>query len=86
MCCVPLIDIVCVAAFDIITAFVGAKGEDADRRMQQTAIKRGIKLTSKSRPLTPEDVKKFDVLVMRQLFIEDDSLSHTESYVVPTLK
>eukprot|EP00958_Prasinococcus_capsulatus_P025831 scaffold4470_cov255-Prasinococcus_capsulatus_cf.AAC.26 len=39
------------------------QGEDADRRMQATATKRGIRLTSKSRPLTPEDVEKFDLLV-----------------------
>lgn len=39
------------------------EGEPADARMTATAARRGVTLTSRSRPLTPEDLDKFDLLV-----------------------
>ncbi len=39
------------------------KGEPADRRMQTHAAKRGYRLTSVSRPVTPEDFHRFDYIV-----------------------
>ena len=39
------------------------EGDDADSRMSASASKRGYKLTSISRPLKPEDVRKFDYIV-----------------------
>eukprot|EP00232_Nephroselmis_pyriformis_P016817 CAMPEP_0182881594 /NCGR_PEP_ID=MMETSP0034_2-20130328/17265_1 /TAXON_ID=156128 /ORGANISM="Nephroselmis pyriformis, Strain CCMP717" /LENGTH=268 /DNA_ID=CAMNT_0025014629 /DNA_START=6 /DNA_END=812 /DNA_ORIENTATION=- len=39
------------------------EGDDADPRMTSTAAKRGVKLTSKSRPLKPEDFDRFDYVV-----------------------
>lgn len=38
-------------------------GEEADERMTAAAQKRNIKLTSKSRPLEPEDFNKFDFII-----------------------
>ena len=38
-------------------------GDDADERMTAAAQKRDIHLTSKSRPLEPEDFQKFDFIV-----------------------
>lgn len=38
-------------------------GDDADERMTAAAKKRDIHLTSKSRPLQPEDFQKFDYII-----------------------
>jgi hypothetical protein len=38
-------------------------GDNADARMAQAAKKRGINLTSKSRPLRPQDLQRFDFIV-----------------------
>ena len=38
-------------------------GDDADERMTAAAQKRDVHLTSKSRPLEPEDFQKFDFIV-----------------------
>lgn len=38
-------------------------GEDADPRMTQAASARGIRLTSKSRPLNPEDLTDYDYII-----------------------
>ena len=38
-------------------------GHDADERMAAAAKKRNIHLTSKSRPLEPEDFDKFDFII-----------------------
>jgi protein-tyrosine phosphatase len=38
-------------------------GDDADARMARAAQKRGINLTSKSRPLRPDDLQRFDYIV-----------------------
>lgn len=38
-------------------------GHDADERMAAAAEKRDIHLTSKSRPLEPEDFSKFDYII-----------------------
>lgn len=38
-------------------------GHDADERMAAAAKKRDIHLTSKSRPLEPEDFDKFDFII-----------------------
>ncbi len=38
-------------------------GEPADLRMQDTAARRGYTLTSISRPFTPEDFDRFDLIV-----------------------
>lgn len=38
-------------------------GDDADERMTSAAKKRDIHLTSKSRPLEPEDFQKFDFII-----------------------
>jgi protein-tyrosine-phosphatase len=42
---------------------VVVSGEDADPRMSAAAASRGVILTSKSRPLQPEDLSKFDYIV-----------------------
>jgi protein-tyrosine phosphatase len=39
------------------------EGNPADERMSKVAAKRGVTLTSRSRPLTPADLEKFDYLV-----------------------
>eukprot|EP00188_Purpureofilum_apyrenoidigerum_P004410 Plantae.Rhodophyta-Purpureofilum_apyrenoidigerum.ctg4980.p1 GENE.Plantae.Rhodophyta-Purpureofilum_apyrenoidigerum.ctg4980~~Plantae.Rhodophyta-Purpureofilum_apyrenoidigerum.ctg4980.p1 ORF type:complete len:205 (-),score=42.60 Plantae.Rhodophyta-Purpureofilum_apyrenoidigerum.ctg4980:478-1092(-) len=39
------------------------EGDSADSRMQETAARRGIKLTSKSRPLKREDLESFDYIL-----------------------
>lgn len=39
------------------------EGDGADSRMQRVASARGYKLTSRSRPLRPEDFAEFDVIV-----------------------
>mmetsp|Transcript_16664 Transcript_16664/g.32855 ORF Transcript_16664/g.32855 Transcript_16664/m.32855 type:complete len:240 (+) Transcript_16664:103-822(+) len=39
------------------------EGEDADSRMKETAEKRGVYLTSVSRPLEPKDFERFDAIV-----------------------
>lgn len=42
------------------------EGECADKRMSSAALKRGIKIDSRSRPLAPEDIEgdnKFDVVI-----------------------
>eukprot|EP00892_Ulva_mutabilis_P011207 jgi/Ulvmu1/8459/UM043_0039.1 len=39
------------------------EGEDADPRMTKAASARGVKLTSKSRPLRPADLEEFDYIV-----------------------
>lgn len=39
------------------------EGEPADSRMQAVAAARGIKLTSRSRPLTPQDLMTFDRVI-----------------------
>jgi protein-tyrosine phosphatase len=59
-------------------------GEPADARMQQHAIKRGYRLTSISRQVTPDDFLNFDFVIamddenVRDLkpFIPDGNLSH----------
>lgn len=59
-------------------------GEPADARMQQHAIKRGYRLTSISRQITPDDFLKFDYVIamddenVRDMkpFISDGKLSH----------
>ena len=38
-------------------------GDDADERMTAAAQKRDIHLTSKSRPLEPEDFQKFEFII-----------------------
>ena len=38
-------------------------GEDADARMTAAARKRGVILTSQSRPLRPADLERFDFIV-----------------------
>lgn len=39
------------------------EGDAADSRMRSAASKRGIAVTSRSRPLTPRDFEQFDVVV-----------------------
>ena len=39
------------------------KGEPADARMKAAAVKRGIKLTSLSRPIRPSDFNEFDLIL-----------------------
>jgi len=39
------------------------EGDSADSRMQETAAKRGVKLTSKSRPLNKSDLESFDHII-----------------------
>ncbi|KAJ8907438.1 hypothetical protein NDN08_007549 [Rhodosorus marinus] len=39
------------------------EGDSSDSRMMQTAAKRGIALTSRSRPLNKEDLEKFDRII-----------------------
>jgi protein-tyrosine phosphatase len=39
------------------------EGDAADSRMRSAASKRGIAVTSRSRPLTPRDFEEFDVIV-----------------------
>ena len=39
------------------------EGKDADERMTAAAKKRNIHLTSKSRPLVPEDFQRFDMII-----------------------
>eukprot|EP00638_Chattonella_subsalsa_P003712 CAMPEP_0117753996 /NCGR_PEP_ID=MMETSP0947-20121206/12571_1 /TAXON_ID=44440 /ORGANISM="Chattonella subsalsa, Strain CCMP2191" /LENGTH=243 /DNA_ID=CAMNT_0005573011 /DNA_START=264 /DNA_END=995 /DNA_ORIENTATION=- len=39
------------------------EGESADRRMQAAAVKRDVHLTSRSRPLKPEDLDYFDHII-----------------------
>ena len=39
------------------------EGDPADPRMTQAAVARGVKLTSRSRPLTPKDLTEFDLIV-----------------------
>ena len=39
------------------------EGDAADSRMRSAASKRGIAVTSRSRPLTPQDFHQFDVVV-----------------------
>lgn len=39
------------------------EGELADPRMRRHAARRGYNLTHRSRPVTPEDFKRFDVIV-----------------------
>ncbi|GAX76434.1 hypothetical protein CEUSTIGMA_g3879.t1 [Chlamydomonas eustigma] len=39
------------------------EGDEPDRRMTSAAQKRGIVLTSRSRPLTPMDVTRFDLII-----------------------
>jgi protein-tyrosine-phosphatase len=38
-------------------------GESADARMTAAAIKRGVCLTSRSRPLRPDDLQRFDYII-----------------------
>ena len=40
-----------------------AKGEPADARMKAAAIRRGVKLTSISRPICPSDFEEFDLIL-----------------------
>lgn len=39
------------------------EGDSADARMTQVAAARGVRLTSKSRPLRPTDLSEFDVIL-----------------------
>lgn len=39
------------------------EGDTADSRMRSAAARRGIAVTSRSRPLTPRDLEQFDVVV-----------------------
>ncbi|KDO20920.1 hypothetical protein SPRG_14151 [Saprolegnia parasitica CBS 223.65] len=39
------------------------EGDSADSRMKKEAKKRGYTLSSKSRPLTPEDLRRFDHII-----------------------
>lgn len=39
------------------------EGDEADPRMTSVASKRGVRLTSRSRPLKPGDFKRFDVIL-----------------------
>lgn len=39
------------------------EGDAADPRMTQVASARGVRLTSRSRPLQPEDISEFDVIL-----------------------
>ena len=39
------------------------KGEDSDDRMKASAQRRGVHITSRSRPLTPEDLTSFDLIL-----------------------
>jgi len=39
------------------------EGEDADPRMTEVAARRGVHLTSKSRPLKPDDLNRFDYII-----------------------
>lgn len=39
------------------------EGDPADPRMRQAAMKRGLTLESRSRPLKPEDFDKFEIIV-----------------------
>lgn len=48
---------------DTKDAWAHHEGDPADERMTAAAKKRDIHLTSKSRPLTPEDFTKFDYII-----------------------
>ena len=39
------------------------EGEDSDDRMKASAQRRGVDITSRSRPLTPEDLTSFDLII-----------------------
>mmetsp|Transcript_2517 Transcript_2517/g.5104 ORF Transcript_2517/g.5104 Transcript_2517/m.5104 type:complete len:238 (+) Transcript_2517:68-781(+) len=43
--------------------FAYHEGDAADSRMRQAASARGIRLTSRSRPLKPDDLEEFDMIV-----------------------
>lgn len=43
--------------------FGSGAGEDADPRMTAAAKQRGVILTSKSRPLKPDDLERFDYII-----------------------
>eukprot|EP00667_Euglena_gracilis_P016430 EG_transcript_17183 len=45
------------------TGFSYHEGECADSRMQKAAAERGIRLTSRSRPLRPQDLEHFDYII-----------------------
>lgn len=39
------------------------EGDPSDPRMTAAAVKRGVRLTSRSRPLKPEDFKRFKYII-----------------------
>ena len=39
------------------------EGDESDGRMRASASKRGIEITSRSRPLTPDDLQSFDLII-----------------------
>lgn len=50
------------------------KGEPADARMKAAAIKRGVDLTSISRPICPSDFKEFDLILAMDRQNKEDIL------------
>ncbi|GJQ64486.1 MAG: phosphotyrosine protein phosphatase [Melioribacteraceae bacterium] len=57
------------------------EGEQADRRMQTHAVKRGYDLTSISRPVLPEDFTRFDYIVA----MDEDNVSALKSFNVDSV-
>ena len=53
------------------------EGDAADSRMRQAASARGIKLTSRSRPLVPNDLTEFDLIVC----MDDDNVHAVKTAV-----
>ncbi|XP_078447461.1 uncharacterized protein LOC144716237 [Wolffia australiana] len=56
------------------------EGDPADPRMKMASTKRGIELTSISRPIRPSDFREFDLIVAMDMQNRDDILAKYERW------
>eukprot|EP01024_Parvocaulis_polyphysoides_P040621 TRINITY_DN37010_c0_g1_i1.p1 TRINITY_DN37010_c0_g1~~TRINITY_DN37010_c0_g1_i1.p1 ORF type:complete len:275 (-),score=24.44 TRINITY_DN37010_c0_g1_i1:198-935(-) len=57
------------------------EGDPSDTRMQKHAKERGLKLTSRSRPLCREDLSKFDYILTMDSMNREDIITATDFWI-----